>query len=139
MKSRIILLLICFTVLAFLSPGCADDSGQPGLKQSFYLPVGNTIKIAGQNLSLHFDEVINDSRCPSNVNCVLDGEAKCAVTINDGTPTPVILTVPGLTWDDTEYKFKQYRLAFKLDPYPRAGEVINQSDYRLIMTVSIFN
>lgn len=137
MKSRVIQLLLGIAVLALPAlPGCAD-SGQPELEQPFYLPVGSTVKISGQKLTLRFDEVTNDSRCPSNANCDLDGEAKCAVTIDDGTLTPITLTVPGLAWDYTEYNFKKYRLAFKLDPYPRAGEQIKQSDYRLLIMVSI--
>lgn len=137
MKSGIIQILLGITVLATLVlPGCADP-GQPYLEQPFYLPMGSSVKIAGQNLTLRFDAVTNDSRCPRNVNCVTEGEAKCAVTIDDGTLTPVTFTVRGLDWDNAEYKFKKYLLAFKLDPYPTAGQQIPQSDYRLYMTVSI--
>ncbi len=137
LKSKTIRLLLSLSVLATpLLPGCSDPN-QPKLEQPFYLPAGSTIKIAGQKLTLRFDEVISDSRCPSNANCTWEGEAKCAVALDDGTPTSVTLTVPGLTWDYTEYKFKKYTLAFKLDPYPTLGEEILPSDYRLLMIVTI--
>ena len=130
-----IALLVILVILAL--PGCANP-GQPKLEQPFYLPVGSSVKIAGQKLSLRFDEVTSDSRCPINTVCISDGEAACALTIDDGTVNTVTLTVPGVTtWDYSEYMFKKYRLAFKLSPYPKSGERIAQSDYRLYMTVSI--
>ena len=106
------------------------------LGQEFTLPVGKTADIDGEGLSIKFEEVIGDSRCAKGVECVWAGEAKCRLLINIlGSPAEMILTQPGGDIAATDY-FLQYKVSFKLEPYPEAGKQIAASDYKLVMTVT---
>jgi len=79
-----------FTALAVLValPACASvDSiiiAQPDV--AFSLPVGKTAGIAGSTTRLTFRQVSEDSRCPTNVVCVWEGDAKIELLpVRDGT------------------------------------------------------
>jgi hypothetical protein len=42
--------------------------------------VGASARISQTDLVVHFDRVVNDSRCPSDVQCITAGDATVAVT-----------------------------------------------------------
>ncbi len=78
-----------FTALAGLVavPACASvDSiiiAEPDV--AFSLPVGKTAGIAGSTTRLTFRQVREDSRCPTNVVCVWEGDAKIELLpVRDG-------------------------------------------------------
>lgn len=77
-----------FTALALVAlPACASvDSiviAEPDVK--FSLPVGKTAGIAGSTTRLKFLRVSEDSRCPTNVVCVWEGDGKIElVPVRDG-------------------------------------------------------
>jgi len=72
--------LLNLAVLAVLVtlPACASvDSiiiAEPDV--AFSLPVGKTAGVAGSTTRLTFRQVREDSRCPTNVVCVWEGDAK---------------------------------------------------------------
>ena len=51
----------------------------PTVGQEFVLAVGGSAKIAGVELSVEFLEVVEDSRCPSSVQCVWAGNGAIVV------------------------------------------------------------
>lgn len=55
------------------------------------IPLGGAVQISG--LSITFDRVIEDSRCPSDVMCIWAGSAAVALTI-DGAPTDLVVVPP---------------------------------------------
>lgn len=58
---------------------------EPGT--SFSLPVGKTASLKGTDTRLTFREVSQDSRCPTDVVCVWEGDAAIAVAISrNGAP-----------------------------------------------------
>jgi hypothetical protein len=69
-------------------PACASvDSiiiAEPDV--AFSLPVGKTAGVAGSTTRLTFRQVREDSRCPTNVVCVWEGDAKIELLpVRDGT------------------------------------------------------
>jgi len=53
---------------------------------AFSLPVGKTAGVAGSATRLTFRQVSEDSRCPTNVVCVWEGDAKIELLpVRDGT------------------------------------------------------
>lgn len=83
-----------------------------------------------------FNEVIGDSRCPQNVNCIWEGVASSRVTIiRQGANYSMALNQPGST-DQAKQAFIDYTLTHSLNPYPIAGEEISPEDYRLTLTVT---
>lgn len=48
---------------------------------AFSLPVGKTATVAGTSSRLTFSQVREDSRCPTSVVCVWEGDARIDVTL----------------------------------------------------------
>jgi hypothetical protein len=135
---RISFVLICFLfILPFLT-ACAGAPGEveARLGQEFSLPIGQEAGITGENLRISFEDVIEDSRCPLDVNCIWEGRASIQVQLTYfDTTYSVILNEPGLT-DHAEDSFRDYSLSFHLEPYPGEAENISREDYFLRLTVS---
>jgi hypothetical protein len=132
----IIIGLLIVLLLPSVSLSCAAGSNiKAVLGEEFTLPAGKTANIDSEGLSLNFVEVISDSRCAKGVECVWAGEAKCRMLIKImGSPAEIIITQAG--GDTAADYFVQYKINFKLEPYPEAGKTIAPSDYKLIMTVT---
>jgi len=134
------LIIVGFLTVSFLLPlvswSCVADKITASLGQEFTLPVGKTAVIENIDLSIKFIEVFGDSRCPEGVECVWAGEALCRLLFTyAGSPAEMDLTQPGGDVVARDY-FINYRIDFKLEPYPQEGQQIAASDYRLVMTVT---
>lgn len=73
----------------FASTACASVEtviiAEPGV--AFSLPVGKTAAVAGSVNRITFTQVREDSRCPTNVVCVWEGDAKIEITVSrNGAP-----------------------------------------------------
>jgi hypothetical protein len=131
--------LLVFTaiVLVFLT-GCSKDqvavTVSPG--ETFTIGVGQSARITGEDMIVKFVEVIGDSRCPQNVNCVWEGVAssRVAVTHKD-VSYQIVLNQPGHT-EYAEETFIDYMLTYSLNPYPREGEEISPDEYRLTLIIT---
>ena len=49
--------------------------------QRFLLAPGDTVAVKGAELSLRFEQVVTDSRCPGDATCITGGEAELAFTL----------------------------------------------------------
>ena len=63
--------------------GCQSNAAQSGshdprLDQEFVLRGGQEVNIRGTDLRLHFTDVLEDSRCPKQVECFWTGQARIA-------------------------------------------------------------
>ncbi len=118
--------------------GCVVTGGvkaDPG--QEFSLSIGQTATIEGENLHIRFEEVVEDSRCPTGATCVWEGRVSLTVEITEnGSPYRMVLIQPGLTDQYTRETYQGYQLTFKVEPYPEVDQEIAPSDYRLLLTVS---
>jgi len=107
------------------------------LGQEFSLGIGESALIQGEELQIKFLRVVTDSRCPRGVTCIWEGEVSCMVEITyQESLHQLRLTEPGLTNWPQEEAFKQYRIAFHVEPYPEAGIDIAEDEYRLLLRVS---
>jgi hypothetical protein len=78
-----------FVVSTFLlAAGGACASAAPGpsavVDQDFDVGAGRSVKIDGADLVIRFESVLNDSRCPVDVQCITAGDAAVAVTAATG-------------------------------------------------------
>jgi hypothetical protein len=113
------------------------DAKTVSLGHSFSLAVGQSASIDGEDLAIRFIDVIADSRCPSGVVCIWQGEVACLVEITySGTGQQKVLTYPGLTQEPSNAQFGPYQFTFSVEPYPEAGEEIEKSEYRLNLLVT---
>ncbi len=107
-----------FVVCAVLLSACSAATG-PAPEREFNLRQGSRTSLDG--LTVQFEDVPSDSRCPTDVQCVHAGEAAVVLTLDDevGEPARVtVLTTPG----KNAAAYREYRLELlRLDPAPRAG------------------
>jgi len=134
--ARLRYLLILFTIVLISLTGCSKNHFAVGLGEVFTIGVGDSARIAGEDMTITFNEVIGDSRCPQNVTCVWEGVASSNITIAyQGKNYTIVLNQPGLT-EQAEDNFMNYTLTHSLNPYPREGEEISPNDYRLTLTIT---
>lgn len=79
MKLKYLLLLPVLVLLA----SCDELNGPKdvALGEVFELKVSQTANLRGQSLSITFDGVPEDSRCPQGVECVWMGNARVALSL----------------------------------------------------------
>ena len=131
-------LLVLVTIALIPMAGCSNKkiTVTAGVGEVFTIGINQSAQITGEDMTIKFDEVIGDSRCPQNVTCVWQGVASSRITINyQGTDYSIVLNMPGLT-DKAEETFAHYTLTYNLNPYPREGEKISPKEYRLTLTVT---
>jgi hypothetical protein len=90
------------------------------------LPVGSSVMVGA--VSIHFDLVTEDSRCPFGVVCVWEGNGRIELTVSDAVDTAVL----GLNTNTppTEKVFAGFTVRLdELDPYPSASYPTNPDRY----------
>jgi hypothetical protein len=131
--------IFMFAAIAiFPSTGCSNNQAavMVGLGETFTIGVGQSARITEEDMTVTFNGVIGDSRCPQNVTCVWEGVASSNITIvYQSKDYTVVLNSPGLTGQAKE-NFINYTLTYSLNPYPREGEEISPEDYRLTLTLT---
>ena len=110
------------------------------LDQPFELRVGERVRVERAGLELHFVEVSEDSRCPSNalILCVWEGDAAVVVEITPFHGTARTDTLH-TTLDPKEVDVGSLVLRLeRLDPYPQDVTPIPVDDYvaSLVLTNS---
>ncbi len=142
MKRRIAskLTLSAITMLVAATVILASCARQPTamsakLGQEFTLAPGQAAAITGESLQIRFLEVVNDSRCPTGVTCIWEGQVSCQVeVIYSGSPNRMTLVQPGSGQGKAD--FNDYSLTFNVQPYPEAEKQIAKQDYRLSMVIA---
>ncbi len=103
------------------------------------LPLNDTIEIANfetrynyeNQLSLRMDSVLSDSRCPSNVVCVWEGNAEVRFLFTvDSIQTDFVLNTHGGSQFNTDTVIGGYEIKLlRLSPYPKDPGEILQVEY----------
>jgi hypothetical protein len=132
--------LACLFALSVLAngPACAGvapDSAQ-ALGQEFTIAVGASARISQTDLVVHFDRVVNDSRCPSDVQCITAGDATVVVTaVTDGAaPRRYELHTDDGARDAMHGDFRLSLISLK--PVPTSTRPVPANAYVLTLRVS---
>jgi hypothetical protein len=121
----------------FLFTSCSTTAGyEVDLDKEFTLSAGQNATVKGENFSLKFIEVLSDSRCPRGVTCIWAGEVKFLVEMTESESTHSEELIQSGSSSPAKTSFKDYELAFDVQPYPEAGKEITEEDYRLVLVVS---
>jgi hypothetical protein len=133
---KYILVLAALLVLPWLAACAAQPAvNEVGLDESFTLSPGESASVRGEDLTVRFVGVINDSRCPEGAVCIWAGEVSCTLEITyGGKVNTKVLVQPGQT-EPPVTGFGDYRITYDVRPYPRVGETIEKADYRLSLTI----
>jgi len=137
------IMMVIFTSLI----GCGTGAGtiQASLDQEFTIPIDHTATINKENLSIKFDKVTADSRCPKGAVCIWAGEARCQTyfSINNSSIAPAAVElvdqggqIDGYSQTTWSSNTVTYKINFRLDPYPEAGKKTSNSEYKLIMLIN---
>jgi hypothetical protein len=128
-------LVIVFVMMGITSYAFADDIIQLGVP--FHTQFNQTATI--QDLQI---KIINltDSRCPSDVTCVWQGQAKILVDINKGNQN---LGNFSLILNDKNLKaqsFDHYSInLIEVNPYPISSNKTHLSDYDITLKLSLLS
>ncbi|MDD5339278.1 MAG: hypothetical protein PHG35_07730 [Dehalococcoidales bacterium] len=134
-KLLIVIGFIVILLLPAVTLSCAASNVAASLGEEFTLKVGQTANVIDEDLTINFEAVTSDSRCPTGAQCIWEGEATCNMVITyQGAETEVVFTQPGSSTG--QVTFQQYTFSFQLKPYPQVDQQIDDCDYYLDLTVS---
>jgi hypothetical protein len=110
------------------------------LGKEFILGAGQEAVSGGDDLRVRFSDMLEDSRCPTEVECFWTGQARIAVLIEPAgrlAATADFNTNPAPGQNAHTVRVDDYTVELKaLDPYPRApDEPITFEDYRATLLV----
>jgi len=128
--------MICVAALAALA-GCGSSTGPDVDLEGALVTVpvevtlrfGDDLVVDGTVLRMSFAAVLEDSRCPSDVTCVWEGNAKVEIGIGAGTgPTHALqlntsLDPRAVEWNDVLVTL------LEVTPHPVSDVPITDADY----------
>jgi hypothetical protein len=115
------------------------DVPEFSLNEPLTLSGGQDGLIPSENLGLRFAEVLEDSRCPTQVECFWTGQARIAVAVQPGGGNSTTVEfntnpAPGQTVKIADVG--QYSIELlSLEPYPQTPDSIPFEDYRASLIV----
>ena len=117
--------------------GVADAQRMITLEEAFTVGVGESAAFAGgTGVTLTFETVREDSRCPVGATCVWAGDAVVVISVddgNDGANTVELHTNPRF---DTNAVLDGHTLRLvQLAPMPRNGSTIAVDQYQVTLAV----
>jgi hypothetical protein len=122
-RRSMLVAIVSAGVLLMASPSCAgvetSVSAEPGA--SFTLAPGQTAAVKGADARITFKQVREDSRCPVDVTCVWEGDAKIDIVVSrNGVPDDTrILSIT----KSNEVRVGNLRIRFvSLAPVPRQAD-----------------
>ncbi|MBC7867032.1 MAG: hypothetical protein H7X88_05810 [Gloeobacteraceae cyanobacterium ES-bin-316] len=131
------IILICFTSSCVFLFSCKKET----TKNSDNINVGTCkdLTLKNQLVRVCLDSVVNDSRCPADVQCIFAGVAVAKFTVSvSGNILPVTLSLPYFKMPGypSDTVFNGFKFEFlTLDPYP--GTVPSDySDYKAAVKVT---
>ena len=100
------------------------------------LKYGQQTAIAGKDMSVKFEAILEDSRCPEGVQCVWEGNARIKLTAAKAGENPSSLELNTSDRFAPEAKYLDYIIALiDLKPYPKAARPISLQDYTAIVEI----
>lgn len=91
--------------------------------------------VVKNKLNLRFLEVVEDSRCPTDVNCIWAGNAKIKIQISKPGGTPKIFEL-NTNLPEKCILIEGYEITLaSLSPYPKAGVELKKETYAAAFSV----
>ena len=109
------------------------------LNTPFYLRYGRTAYLPAENIEIKFSKVIQDSRCPSDVTCIWQGQVIIGVDIiknGQQVSTLTLTLIPGRDTLPIQFLDKYSVKLIGVSPYPNSKKPIALKDYIAKIVVS---
>ena len=134
---RFLQVVLCALVIACRSNSAAPNGalGNVTIGEGFSLAVGESAEIDGEDFLIRFNRVVQDSRCPSDVQCIWAGNGQIElVARSGGRSTSFTLN----TGDGArEFAVNSYRIRLAaLTPEPVSTQPIPAASYRASLIVT---
>ncbi|MEO5589461.1 MAG: hypothetical protein ABIS03_07740 [Gemmatimonadaceae bacterium] len=132
MRKRLLLVTVLGGCVA--APTTADNTTpapviQVQAGQQFQIVIGQDARLQKTGIVIKLVSVAEDSRCPSDVQCVWAGNARLALDLSGGATGSTRSSV-NLTLDPQSVSYGGYVIRFvSLEPVPRSGKAIPASNY----------
>jgi hypothetical protein len=137
MMRRLSIVLTAILSLVLVTGASVVAAPRPTLGKEFTVRVGQTVTISGEQLSLTFAKVTEDSRCPIGVVCIWEGNAQIAVTLSTPPNAPETILLNTNPSFPTTGTYLDYTVTLvDLKPYPRSTGPIPESRYRATLLVT---
>lgn len=136
-------LFILFPILLFSCTEYSSVDSNTSLNDEVWIKYNQSITFGTEPMSLKFNDLLSDSRCPSNVVCVWQGEALLNFKIFKlGAYEKIFnIKIEGyVNRTNTDlHKFVDtlgYRITLmQLDPYPHTDSTRQLSDYAALLKI----
>jgi hypothetical protein len=110
-------------------PSQVKQSPEPATND-VVLSVGQNVKVG--TLGITLDSIVEDSRCPSDVQCVWAGRVGVKLSLLNGTKSESVNLSP----NQDAYLFDNYSIKIvSVDPVPKSGKEISVGEYRVTVSV----
>jgi hypothetical protein len=127
-----------FALFAFFSPSFAQQSRQAEmirLGQEFELKINQEATIEGEGLTVAFESVLEDGRCPEDVNCIWAGNAKIKIKLSKRARTPGAVELnTGVKPKSSSFLNYDIKLV-ALNPRPKADKPVEKNEYKATLIV----
>jgi hypothetical protein len=104
------------------------------LNSEFTLAPGETTALEGASLSVRFNRITGDNRCPADAVCLLGGSADVSITAISGASTRDHVLRTG---DMRPVQHDDFTIALvQVEPYPFSARPIQPGEYRVTLRVT---
>lgn len=100
-------------------PSSSKHKSEASLGESFHIKIGNEIFFESESLTLRFESVPIDCRCPNGALCIWEGYAEIVLKAEKKGLDPLTLIISTYNGDQDSVIFPGYSLQWVgLTPYP---------------------
>ncbi len=107
--------------------------------EEIYLEIGESVLVKPDGFTITFKEVTEDSRCPTDANCIWEGRAATRLIVENREHShDIILETPNsqqMTGQSVNLFGRTIRLRL-VAPYPTAEHCISPKEYRILLLVT---
>jgi hypothetical protein len=143
-NSQIFLILIGFLAITLvnLEQGSFAQSSEhtnieSNLDSEFILQINQSAEIKSEDITVTFLNVTSDSRCPSDVTCIWQGQAGIELDVQKGEEESAISLSIGGDSSPEESIFNSYLIQLvDLSPYPISTKNIQPEDYTATIKIT---
>jgi len=135
-----IIAISCISLVVILPHVFAETESASSINETqFQLKVNQTTSLESDNIKVKFLNVTEDSRCPSGVTCVWQGQVKIFVNILENNQDLGDFSLTSRAGDKNlaTQVFDGYSIqVVKVEPYPTSGKKISLLDYVATFVIS---
>ena len=143
-SAQIFLILIGFLSITLVSleqesfaQSSAPISIEANLDSEFALQVNQSAEIKSEDMKITFLNITSDSRCPSDVTCIWQGQAGIELDVQKGEVESTVSLSIGGDSSPEESIFNSYLIQLvDLSPYPISTKNIQPEDYTATIKIT---